>query len=232
LGGLNKLKEYTNRLRSVRASRIGVFAALYAATSFVPISPFIGASSFLSLNLIITPVIAILLPPSEALFASLFGAIGALYLAPFQAMFGLFTVLLPVAGSVCGSLLRHKTRVGTIITTIFLVLAVSAYLVKNYQFPYFVIPHSVALLIALITLKLKKLMPLKMKILLYAYVSTMCEQGMMMIFAVHLINLPWQAFIGILPLMIYERIIGTLGGCLTVLALMKAIPNFLTYDYQ
>lgn len=213
--------------KALRASRIGVFAALYAVASLVPISMFIGAPSFLALNLIIIPAIAILLSPLEALFASLFGGIIALYIAPMQAMFGPYTILLPVAGATFGSLTYHKTKLGASISALYLVVTISAYLIKNYPFPYFVIPHSLAILVALAS-SFKKMTPLQAKIPMFAYVSTMCEQGTMMIFAVHLLGLPWQVFPGILPLMIYERIVGTIGGAFIVFALFKAIPRYFT----
>lgn len=207
-------------VKAVRTAKIGVFAALYVATSLIPISIFIGAPSFLALNLIITPVIAVLLSPVEALFASLFGGIIAFYVAPMQAMFGPYTILLPVVGATFGSLAYHKTKLGALTTSLFLITAISAYLVKNYSFPYFVAPHSIALILVLISL-IKRMTPIHMRIPIYAYISTMTEQGMMMIFAVHLLGLPWQAFVSILPLMIYERIIGTLGGVLIVFPIIR-----------
>jgi hypothetical protein len=206
--------------KALRASRMGVFASLYIVTSLVPISMFIGAPSFLALNIIVTPVIAVLLSPFEALFASIFGGIIAFYIAPSQAMFGPYTVLLPVAGATFGSLTYHKSKSGTLASSIFMVFAVSAYLIKNYPFPYFVIPHLVAIVVAILSL-FRKMTPFHVKIPLYAYVSTMAEQGMMMIFAVHLLGLPWQLFVGILPLMIYERVIATIGATLIILALIK-----------
>ena len=215
--------------KALRASRIGVFAALYAAMSLVPISMFIGAPSFLALNLIITPVMAILLSPLEALSASLFGGIVGFYIAPMQAMFGPYTILLPVAGATFGSLTYHKGKVGALATALFLSAAISAYLVPNYLFPYFVVPHMVALVIVLLS-SFKGMTPFRVKIPMYAYVSTLVEQGMMMIFAVHLLGLPWQVFQGILPLMIYERIIGTVGSALIIFALFKALPRY--FDKQ
>ena len=212
---------------ALRASKIGVFAALYVATSLVPISMFIGAPSFLALNLIITPVIAILLSPLEALFTALFGGIIALYAAPMQAMFGPYTVLLPVAGATFGSLTYHKAKIGASIYSLFLVIAISAYLIKNYPFPYFVLPHLIAIIIAMAS-AFKKMTPFKVKIPLYAYISTMAEQGMMMIFAVHLLGLPWPVFVGILPLMIYERLIGTIGATILIISLSKITPKFFT----
>lgn len=209
---------------ALKASRIGVFASLYVITSLVPISMFIGAPSFLALNLIITPVIAVLLPPLEAFFASLFGGIIAFYVSPSQAMFGPYTILLPVVGATLGSLTYHKAKKGALTTSIFLVVATTAYLIKNYPFPYFVVPHSVAIVFAVIS-TFKKMTSLHLKIPLYTYISTMTEQGMMMIFAVHLLGLPWELFIGILPLMIYERIVATVGASLIVVTLTKFLSK-------
>lgn len=210
---------------ALRASRIGVFAALYASTSFVPISMFIGAPSFLALNLIVTPAIAVLLPPIEALFASLFGGVIALYVAPMQAMFGPYTVLLPIAGATFGSLAYHRPKAGTYISALFLVGATSLYLVRNYPFPYFIMPHALAIFLVLAS-SFGLMTPAKVKIQIHTYISTMCEQGMMMIFAVYLLGLPWFAFPGIMPLMIYERVIGAIGSALVVIGLNRLIPAY------
>ena len=78
------MMERPSRRRALRAARIGIFAALYAITGLIPISIFIGAASFLGLNLIVTPAMAILLPPTEALIAGSLGGIIAIYVAPFQ----------------------------------------------------------------------------------------------------------------------------------------------------
>jgi len=168
------------------------------------------------------PTVAILLTPLEAFFTGLFGGIIASYIAPFQVMFGPFTILLPVAGSTFGSLAFHRGKSGALIATLFLTSSIFAYLIKNFPFPYFVIPHSIAIIILILMIFLREKNPSGLKISLYAFVSTMCEQGAMMIFAVHLLSLPWQAFIGILPLMIYERLIGTVGATTLSICLMKA----------
>jgi hypothetical protein len=218
--------EINLRIEALMAARIGVFAALYAVLSLIPISVFIGAPSFLALNVIITPVIAMLLNPFEALLSSLFGGVIAFYVAPFQAMFGPYTILLPIAGSTFGSMAYHKGKFGAFAAVSFLAATISAYLVKNFPFPYFVAPHLTAILVALIV-SLKKMTPTSLKVPMYAFVSTMCEQGMMMIFAVYLLGLPWQAFVGIFPLMIYERILGTIGATLLSVSLMKIASKYL-----
>ncbi|MEM3612665.1 MAG: hypothetical protein QW090_04840 [Candidatus Bathyarchaeia archaeon] len=219
------MKQKTATKKALIVSRIGIFAALYAVTSLVPISIFIGAPSFLALNLIITPVMAILFPPLEALFTSLSGGVIAFYISPSQAMFGPYTILLPVVGATLGSLTYHKAKSGVLVASIFLATAIIAYLIKNYSFPYFVVPHSIAIVLAILCTS-KRTPPLHLKIPLYAYISTMTEQGMMMIFAVHLLGLPWQVFVGILPLMVYERIIGTLGATILIVSLLKILSRY------
>jgi len=219
------LKANINRISALSVSRISVFAALYVVTSFIPISMFIGAPSFLALNLILAPTIAILFSPIEAFLSALFGGVIGLYVAPMQAMFGPFTILLPVAGATFGSLAFHKKKLG-LITVFFLLISISAYLIKNSPFPYFVAPHLLAVFITILGF-VKKINSTRVRIPLYTFVSTMCEQGMMMIFAVHLLGLPWQVFPGILPLMVYERIVGAIGGMLIILAIRKAIPNYI-----
>ncbi len=218
------MKQKTSSNKALKASRIGVFATLYVVTSLVPISMFIGAPSFLALNLIITPVIAILLSPLESLLASFFGGVIAFYISPSQAMFGPYTVLLPVMGATLGSLAFHKAKPGVLATSIFLAIAIAAYLTRNYPFPYFIVPHSIAITFAILS-TLKKMTPSHLKIPLYTYISTMTEQGMMMIFAVYLLGLPWQVFVGVLPLMVYERLVGTIGAAVVTISLMKILPR-------
>jgi len=199
---------------------LGVFSALYAVLSLIPISTFIGAPSLLTLNLIATPTIAIILNPLEAFFASLFGGMIAIYLSPFQAVFGPLTILLPITGSTLGSMAYHMKKKGTLPATLFLITAILMYLMKNYLFPFFIIPHLIAIFVAIISsfkVKTSKIT----RVISHSYVTTMCEQGIMMIFAVYLLDLPWFTFIGILPLMVYERLIGTIGGALLTLSLIK-----------
>lgn len=222
----------SERISSVRLTKISVLAALYVVTGFIPISIFIGAASFLALNVIMTPTIAFMLAPADAFLAALIGGVISFYVNPGQAMFGLPTILLPIAGSTFGSLAIHSNKQGKLAGVSFLVIAIGAYLVVNYPFPFFVTPHTLAL--GLLTYGLfRGLTPMKVKVPLYAFVATMCEQGMMMIFAVHMLKLPWEVFIGILPLMVYERVVATVGATLLILALIRVYPTIIPSDtYQ
>jgi len=168
---------------------------------------------------------ALLLTPTEAILASVIGGIISIYVAPAQAMFGIYSVLLPVAGATFGSLAYHKKREGLLSTT-FLVVAIAAYLNRNLAFPYFVLPHAVAAVLIIIGLN-ERIRSSTIQVPLYTFASTMCEQGMMMIFAVYLLGLPAQVFSGILPLMLYERIIATIGSTFIILAVRRALPQYL-----
>jgi hypothetical protein len=210
---------------SLRTSRIGILSALYVVTGFIPISVFIGAPSFLALNLILIPTMAHLLQPIEAFSAALIGGLISLYLIPSQAIFGLFSILLPIAGATIGSLTIHKGKLGSLIGSAFLGISILAYLIVNFSFPYFTLPHILALGILVISL-FRDMTNLKIKIPIHAFISTMCEQGMMMILAVHLLKLPWSVFIGILPLMIYERILATIGASILVMTIIRTTSFF------
>lgn len=208
---------------ALRVSRVGVFAGLYAVTSIVPISVFVGASSMLSLNLIITPCIAILLTPMEAVAAALIGGLLALWIAPWQAMFGPTTVLLPLAGAFFGSMTFHKKKIGSLIVAIFLTAVVLAYLTSRSEFPYWIVPHIGAIILAGVSVFST---PLKIRVPLNAFVATICEQASMLVQAVYVLQLPYVVFLTAFPLMLYERLIATVGSSIIILSLFKFAPKY------
>jgi len=208
---------------ALKASRVGVFAGLYAVTSLVPVSVFIGASSMLSLNLIITPCIAILLTPIEAAAAALIGGLLALWIAPWQAMFGPTTVLLPFMGAFLGSLVFHKRKIGAPLATSFLIAVVMFYLASRSEFPYWITPHIVAIILAGVSMFS---IPLKIRIPLSAFVATMCEQAAMLIQAVYVLQLPYVVFMTAFPFMLYERFIGAIGGTLIAYSLFHVMREY------
>jgi len=199
---------------------MGVFAGLYAVTSLIPISVFIGASSLLSLNLIITPVIAILLTPIEAGTAALIGGLLALWIAPGQAVFGPTTILLPFTGALFGSILFHKHKMGSPIAAILLAAVTLSYLTSRPEFPYWIAPHIVAIILAGSSMFSTSA---KLRVPAVAFVTTMCEQAAMLVQAVHILQLPVVVFVTAFPLMLYERSISTIGAVLIVLGLTRYV---------
>jgi len=210
-------------LKPVQISKIAVLAALYVALSFIPVSMFIGAGSFLSLSLIITPVIAVLLQPFEALVCSCISGFIVVMLNPGSAMFGIFTVLLPIAGAVCGSLSVH-TKKGSLLTLVFLGATVLYYIYSRGSFIFWIMPHVLALLLLIGIPFLEKR---RLKTITSTFISTMCEQGAMLLLAINVLQLPVIVFQVAFPLMLYERTFATIGGILIILALKRVEPNLI-----
>jgi len=207
----------------LRITKIGLFAALYTVASLIPFSIFIGASSLLTLNVIITPIIAIVLSPLDALATSAIGGLLAIWLAPNQAIFGPTTLLLPITGALLGSMLFHKPKIGAPISASMLIVIASLYIMARASFPFWIAPHILAAVSAISSLFMKSI---RKKILITALTSTMCEQAAMLIQAVYILQLPSEMFMMAFPFMIYERLIGTLGGFLVIECLIRFIPNY------
>jgi len=210
-------------LKPVQITKIAVLAALYVVLSFIPVSMFIGAGSFLSLSMIITPVIAVLLHPFEALVCSCLGGLIVVILNTGSAMFGIFTVLLPIAGAVCGSLFVY-TKKGSFLTMVFLGATILYYLYSRGSFIFWIIPHVLALLLLLGISFLEKMI---LKTMASPFISTMCEQSAMLLLAINVLQLPVIVFQVAFPLMLYERTFATIGGILVLLALKRVEPNLL-----
>lgn len=214
-------------LSSLSIARIGVFASLYAVLSLVPLTPFIGASSLLALNIIITPTIALLLSPYEAFLSALAGSLVGVYIAPASAIFGIASIAMPVTASTLGSLAYHK-RHSAVVVTAFLFLAITFFLM-NVPFIFWIVPHVLALILASSFWLYTKESVIRLSI--YAFITTMVEQSTMMVlvivFLLDFAALPWQAIFPIaLPFMIVERVVGTVGSTILSKTLTKVIPRF------
>lgn len=204
-------------MKSKELTLISILATLYAVTGLISISPFIGAPSFLGLNLLIVPVIALTLQPQHAFMSAMTGGLLGLMLASSQAMFGPLSVLLPVIGATLGSLTYNDRPRGDLWTAIFLGLAIAIYAGRGGSL-LFVVPHILAVIASILVNRQDRY-----RIPLTVFASTICEQGMMMILAVLVLGLPGPAFIGILPLMLYERTVATIGGTLLVLGIKRVL---------
>lgn len=205
-------------VKSRRLSLMAMLSTVYVICTSIPVSPFIGANSLLTLNLIIVPTIALILNPVEAFITSLIGSLISLWVVPMALanVFGPSAILLPILGSTLGSI--SKRRFGNIMVTFYLSLCILAFIYVIREFPFWTIPHALAAILCLISGNIKNY---RLKIFLTAFVSTMCEQAIMMILAVYQVQLPWQVFVAAFPLMIYERVLATIGGSILTLALIK-----------
>jgi hypothetical protein len=93
----------TNRTR--RIALVSVLIALYIAANAVPIDAFIGGAGFITLGIILLPVIARLVRPRESLIVAVAAPLGlfALQLSIIP-VFGFYGLLIPASAIVFGSL--------------------------------------------------------------------------------------------------------------------------------
>src|SRR6266571_7444980 len=90
-------------------------AAVYVATTFVPLTPFIGGPGFITLEIVMLPVIAALLRPALATTTVFVGSLGmALGQSSFYQVFGLAGLLIPLVAVGAGSIAFHY-RLGSIV---------------------------------------------------------------------------------------------------------------------
>ncbi len=213
----NHNENFNPSVRSI--SLIASLSAIYVICTLIPISPFIGGPSILTLNLIIVPLIALLLNPVEALFAAIIGSLVSMWMIPtaLANIFGPSAVLLPTLGAFMGSF--SKYRYGKLIVGVYLAFCIMAFTTAIPEFPFWVAPHALALILCLTAEFIENE---KIKTIIIAYVSTMCEQAIMMNLAVYQVQLPWQVFAVAFPFMIYERVLAAFGGFILYIALKKA----------
>src|SRR5207244_11596940 len=83
-------------------------AATYIITTFIPLTPFIGGPGFITLEIVMLPIIAALLRPIPALATVFVGSLGmALGQPSFYQVFGLPGLLIPLAAVGAGSIAFH-----------------------------------------------------------------------------------------------------------------------------
>jgi len=207
------------KLSTLSVAKVAMLLALYLVSDLIPISPVIGSGGkFISLRIILAPVIAYILNPSEALVLSII-------LIPFKYKFPPFSFLQPLIEIELGSLIFHFTSVGGIVAFIFLVIISVDYLITNFLFPFYPSLHLAAAFIALFLCIVHKRLSTQVKIPLSCYVITMCSHGIIMPFFIHIIPLPWETWIIILPMTAFERSSSVIGSTLIIFAIMRVFPR-------
>jgi hypothetical protein len=210
--------------KSVELSKIAVLSALYVVCSYIPISLFLGASSFLSLAIVIVPIISVILRPREAFFASLIGGMIIIMINPGANMFGILTILLPTTGATAGSLLFYYGKKGGLITIGICATSILYYLSQRIEFPFWILPHVLSILMVFLTFFFKRI---NSNFFIFSFIATICEQSMMLILAVGFLNLPVFVFQSAFVLMLYERLFASMGGGFVLFIVNKNIPNLI-----
>lgn len=189
---------------------IAVFTALYVVASAIPIDAFIGGAGFITLAIVILPVMAKVLRPREAV---LMGAIAAIGIYAFQLsvvpVLGFFGLLVPSLAIVLGSLGFHKSP---LIPAAYILFGAAWYVLFSGGTLVWLAPYvlAVALSIALQTGAIGKGTALGTVGLVLD--ATMCELVTLNIGSISVLHLPGAVWTIITPFMFLERTVAVIGG--------------------
>lgn len=208
-----------NRTNTRGLALIAVFTALYVVASAIPIDAFIGGAGFITLAIVILPVIAKVLRPKEAV---MMGAIAAIGIYIFQLsvvpILGFFGLLVPSLAIVLGALGFHKSP---LIPAVYILFGAAWYVLFSGGTTVWLGPYilAVALSFALQTGAIGKGTTLGIVTLVLD--ATMCELVTLNIGSITILHLPGAVWTVITPFMFLERTVAVVGGSSLLLALTR-----------
>jgi hypothetical protein len=191
-------------------------AAVYIVSSFLPLTPFIGGPAFITLAIVMVPVIAALLRPLLATVTIAVGALGMLLAQTslFQ-VFGFPGLLIPVAAVALGSLAFHYKQGPILPWTYVLVGAIFYVTFSNGGTILWLIPYALVILSLPIMMRAKGTLRIG-GLSLYAAMSEQVTMNILSITVLGLVGPVWSV---ITPFMYSERALATLGGSAVIVAL-------------
>lgn len=214
----------SNTLRLTLASS---FAALFIISTFFPLTPFIGGPQFITVEILLVPVIAAILRPVFATVTVFIGTLGMVAGGTsFYGTFGLPGILIPVIAVALGSVAFHY-RLGALFPWSYVLAGSIYYLVFSkggtllWLVPYALVIFSVPVLFRLEGTT---------RIGILALYTVMCEQVTMNIFSISLLNLVGPVWLVITPFMYSERALAAVGGTLLIVALKSRLGTRLQLD--
>jgi hypothetical protein len=191
-------------------------AAVYIVSSFLPLTPFIGGPAFITLAIVMVPVIAALLRPLLATLTIAVGALGMLLAQTslFQ-VFGFPGLLIPVGAVALGSLAFHYKQGPILPWTYVLVGAIFYVTFSNGGTILWLIPYALVILSLPIMMRAKGTLRIG-GLSLYAAMSEQVTMNILSIAVLGLVGPVWSV---ITPFMYSERALATLGGSAVIVAL-------------
>ncbi len=196
-------------------------AALFVASTFLPLTPFIGGPGFITLEIIMLPIIAALLRPVLATATALVGSL-VMVVSPqlnLYTVFGFFGLLIPIIAVAAGSVAFHY-KLGPVVPWAYVLTGAAYYLAYSKGGTLFwLVPYGLVLVSLPVTLRARG----NLRISILALYTAMCEQVTMNILSISLLNLVGPVWVGITPLMYLERSVATVGGAAAIVALKSTL---------
>ncbi len=213
--------------RTRRLVLIGVLSALFVISTLIPVSVYIGGAGFITLEIILIPVIAFLLEPWQALVSVLLGsAVGYFLGTGLGPVFGPFSLLIPAVAAYLGSIAFHydekwfkwSSPAWLALPLGYIVFGIVYYLAFSHGSLVWLTPYFLAAL-GLVYRPFTK--EGTSKIWIGCLTTAMCEQVGMNVASISLIGLVGPVWLGIAPFMFIERGIATVGSLAVIKALLR-----------
>src|SRR5881396_2190899 len=168
-------------------------AATYIITTFIPLTPFIGGPGFITLEIVMLPIIAALLRPIPA-FATVFvGSLGmALGQPSFYQVFGLPGLLVPMIATGAGSVAFHY-GLGPILPWAYVLAGAAYYIALSRGGTLFwLIPYLLVIISLPAAFRLKE----NPRIGILTFYTAMTEQVTLNILSISLLSLTGPVWLG------------------------------------
>jgi hypothetical protein len=204
-------------------------AAIYAITAYLPLSKFIGGPGFITLEIVMLPIIAALVRPPLAVAAVFVGSlVAALGQSSFVAAFGPLGLLIPLIAVGTGSIAFHY-RLGPLIPWAYVLIGAVYYVALSnggtlfWLAPYFLVIISIPAIFRIHD---------KLRIGLLSLYTAMAEQVTLNILSISVLGLTGGFWLGVTPLMYAERTLATIGGAAGIVALKSGLGGRLDLMYR
>jgi hypothetical protein len=208
------------RVTTIELALTSTLAAVYIVSAFFALTPFIGGPGFITLEIVMLPIIAFLLRPILATVAVLVGSLGSVFIQTgFYSAFGFAGLLIPLLAVALGSIAFHYEW-GAIVPWGY-VLAGAVYYILFSEGGTLLWLAPYILVIASLPAALRVKDPYRLGLL--ALYTAMSEQVTLNVLSISLLNLTGVFWIGVTPLMFLERTIATLGGFAVIVALKSRL---------
>ena len=216
-----------NAANTLRLTLASTFATLFIISTFFPLTPFIGGPSFITLEIVMLPVIAATLPPVFAVITALIGSIGMVVGGTsFYRVFGLPGILIPVIAVALGSI-GFSYRPGPLLPWSYVLMGAIYYILFSQGGTIlWLVPYALVLFSLPVLFRLEG----SWRIGLLSFYTVMCEQVTMNILSISLLNLVGPVWAIITPFMYSERAVAAIGGTLLIVALKSRLGTRLQLD--
>ena len=208
------------RVATKELALASTLAAVYIVSAFFALTPFIGGPGFITLEIVMLPIMAFLLRPILATVAVLVGSLASAFIQTgFYSAFGLAGLLIPVLAVALGSIAFHYEW-GAIAPWAYVLAGAIYYILSSKGGTLFWLAPYILVIVSLpVALRLRE--PYRLGLL--ALYTAMSEQVTLNVLSISLLSLTGAFWTGVTPLMFLERTVATLGGFAVIVALKSRL---------